>query len=236
MVSDADLHLLQRMQLFGRLSIDDVKRIAASAKVRRFDKGEHLFEQGDEAGHFFAVLSGWVKVYRSTSQGEQAVLGVFGPGETFAEAAMFAGRRYPSTGETIEECRLCVFERDTFEAHIAANPLIGLGMLGAISHHLDHMTLQVEQLKTRNAEQRLVDFLVGLCKADSGPCRITLPYEKSLLAARLGMRPESLSRNLAHLAGFGVHVDGEVVDIDNVEELARHFAGAPLRRRGHSVH
>jgi CRP-like cAMP-binding protein len=236
MVSDLDLQLLQRMQLFDRLSKEEVRQIAASAKVRRFDKGELLFEQGDEARHFFAVLSGRVKIYRSTPQGEQAVIGVFGPGETFAEAAMFVAQRYPATGETIEESRLCLFERDAFETRIAANPQIALGMLGAISYHLHHMVLQVEQLKTRNAEQRLVDFLLGLCKTDSGPCRITLPYEKSLVAARLGMRPESLSRNFAHLAGFGVHVNGEEVAIDNVEELAEQFADAPLRRRSNSVH
>jgi hypothetical protein len=50
------------------------------------------------------------------------------------------------------------------------------------------------------------------------------------------MRPESLSRNLAHLAEFGVHVKGEEVAIDNVEELAEHFADAPLRRRASAVH
>jgi hypothetical protein len=50
------------------------------------------------------------------------------------------------------------------------------------------------------------------------------------------MRPESLSRNFAHLAGFGVHVNGEEVAIDNVEELAEQFADAPLRRRSNSVH
>jgi CRP-like cAMP-binding protein len=236
MVSDADLHLLQRMQIFDHLSKEETRQIAESAKVRHFRKGEHLFEQGEDARHFFAVLSGRVKVYRSTAQGEQAVLGVFGAGETFAEAAMFLGHRYPATGETVEECRLCLFERDAFEAGIAANPQISLGMLGAISYHLHQMTLQVEQLKTRNAEQRLVDFLLGLCKTETGPCRITLPYEKSLVAARLGMRPESLSRNFAHLAGFGVHVKGEEVDIDNVEALAEHFAGAPLRRRASPVY
>lgn len=236
MISDADLDFLQRMQLFDHLSKEEVRQIAESAKVRRFDKAHHLFEQGDEARHFFAVLSGSVKIYRSTPQGEQAVIGVFGPGETFAEAAMFVGRRYPATGETIEESRLCLFERGAFEASITANPHLSLGMLGAISYHLHHMTLQVEQLKTRNAEQRLVDFLLGLCKTDTGACRITLPYEKSLIAARLGMRPESLSRNLAHLAGFGVQVKGEEVAIDDVEQLAEHFAGAPLRRRTNPVH
>lgn len=236
MVSDADLDRLQHMRLFDRLSKDEVRQIAESARVRRFDRGERLFEQGDVARHFFAVLSGSVKIYRSTAQGEQAVLGVFGPGQTFAEAAMFVGRRFPASAETVEASRLCLFERDAFEASIAANPQLSLGMLGAISFHLHEMVLQVEQLKTRNAEQRLVDFLLGLCKTDTGPCRITLPYEKSLLAARLGMRPESLSRNLAHLAGFGVHVYGEEVAIDSVEHLAEQFAGAPLRRRPSSVH
>jgi len=236
MVSETDLARLRKTRLFAHLSKDEATQIAESAKTRTYEKGTQLFEEGEDAQHFFAVLSGWIKIFRPTAQGEQAVLGVLGPGETFAEAAIVLGRRYPASAETIEAGRLCLFEREIFEPLIARYPRLGLGMLEAVSHQLHQMTMQVEQLKTRNGEQRLISFLLTLCGCDRGPCRITLPYDKAVVAARLGMRPESLSRHLAQLALVGVTVEGQSVAIGEVGALTDYLAGATLRRRQNRCH
>ena len=52
------------------------------------------------------MLDGWVKVYRATPSGEEAVFGVFARGETFAEAALFLGGTYPASAEVVEDARL----------------------------------------------------------------------------------------------------------------------------------
>ncbi|MEQ9491020.1 MAG: Crp/Fnr family transcriptional regulator [Alphaproteobacteria bacterium] len=231
MISETDITLLKRTRLFDRMADDDIDQLVKGAVIRQFVKGEAIFRQGDPATGFFCVLSGWVKVYRVSSIGDQAVLGIFGRGETFAEAAVFLHESYPAHCEAIEDCRLLMLSRRTIEACIVSNPRIAFGMLGCVSRHLHGMVMQVEQLKTRNAGQRLGYFLLGLCDAKSGKAKVELPYDKMLIAARLGMKPESLSRNLASLETVGVHVDGGIVRIDDVEELASHCATRPLRGR-----
>ena len=73
---------------------------------------------------------------------------------------------------------------------------------------------QLEQMKRLTAPQRLADFLLTLCPNEEGPCEIKLPYEKSLIASRLGMKPESLSRALAKLKPLGVTVIREDIVVD----------------------
>lgn len=231
MLKNEDLEAVKRMTLFQRLNPDDLSLVISSCAVRRYEKGAEIFQQGDASPHFFGVLDGWVKVHRLTNSGEQALLGLFGKGETFAEAAMFLGHTYPASAEAAETSRLCLFSTEAFEKAAARSPTVLFGMLGAISQHLHEMTLQVEQLKTRNARQRIGLFLLRMSGGSHGSRTIELPYDKALLAGRLGMTPESLSRNIAALKTIGVSVAGQRVTVEDCNRLAQFCTTTPLRQR-----
>ena len=87
---------------------------------------------------------------------------------------------------------------------------------------------EIEQLKARSAAQRIADFFVKQAKVASGAARIALPYEKALIAGRLGMKPESFSRALAKLAELGVVVERDSVSIRDVARLAAFAEGKRL--------
>ena len=112
-------------------------------------------------------------------------------------------------------------------------------MLASVSLHLKRLVDQIEELKARTGPQRLANFLVGLAPVSRGACTIVLPYEKLLIAGRLGMKPESLSRAFQRLQSVGVRIKQGTVAIGDVERLAE-FAGrerllavrCPLLRTG----
>lgn len=230
MIADSDRQILCRTYLLGALPSTTLNALLDCAAVQWFDKDAVVFRQHDRAEHFYAVLDGWVKISRSSTSGDEAVLGLFGPGETFAEAAMFLGGRYPATATAVQSTRVCRFSRAAFTAAALQSPEVCFSMLGSVSMHLHGMITQVEQLKTRNGEQRLAKFLANLCGGADGPCTIALPYDKSLIAARLGMRPESLSRHLTKLAEFGVRNNGDSVSIEDVARLREVGELTPLRK------
>ena len=230
MLSEQDLHTVRNLHLFDSLTDGELILISRDAVVRTIEKGATLFHRGDAANFFFAVLNGWMKLTQDRPTGEVAVLGVFGRGETFAEAAMFMSKGYPATAEAVEKSRILCFPRETVKACIAQNPNIAFTMLGSVSRHLHAMAMEIEQLKTRNGEQRLAKFLLRFCDRRTGASRVVLPFEKSLIAERLGMKPESLSRNLSKLNSVGVSVDGQTVHIADVERLFSYCESAPYRR------
>jgi len=97
-------------------------------------------------------------------------------------------------------------------------------MLASASLHLKRLVDQIEELKARTGPQRLADFLVGLAPVAQGPCTIALPYEKLLIAGRLGMKPESLSRAFQRLRAVGVRINQNTVAVGDVARLTE-FAG-----------
>lgn len=216
-----DWHIVRSTPLFGAMPQEVALSLIGNQAVRSYEKGSVLFQQGEPAGCFFVVLDGWVKLFRITPDGSETVVSVFRRGETFAEAAIFLGGRYPVSAEVVTNARLLRVDGEVLRRRIREQPDVALSMLASSSYHLKALVEQIEQIKLLSAPQRIADFLVRLCPVREGSTAIELPYEKALIASRLGMKPESLSRALAKLRPLGVSVDREQVAIADVQLLVR---------------
>ncbi len=198
---------------------DLTDELLETAVGRAYDRGETIFLQGDLANHIFIVIEGWVKLFRMTPNGTEAVVGVFTQGRSFAEAAVFSGVPYPVSAEAVTDCQLLSLPAQTILARMRARPELSLAVLAASFQHLHGLSSQIAQLKAHTGAQRLAEFLVDLCPVETGACTITLPYDKSLIAGRLGMKPESLSRAFGRLREQGVTVSHNQAAIRDVEAL-----------------
>lgn len=227
-----DWLIVRSTPLFGAMPQEVAQSVIGNQAVRSCEKGTLLFQQGEAAGCFFVVLDGWVKLFRTTPDGNEAVVGVFRRGETFAEAAIFLGGRYPVSAEVVTASRLLRVDGELLRKRIREQPDLALSMLASASYHLKALVEQIEQIKLLSAPQRIADFLVRLCPVKDGGCTIELPYEKALIASRLGMKPESLSRALAKLRPLGVMVDRETVSIVDVGLLVSYVESSDRGEEG----
>ncbi len=214
-----DWNTVRSTPLFGAMPAEVMQSLIGTSGPRVCGKGAILFQQGDPAKDFFVVLDGWVKIYRLTPEGDEAVVAVFKRGETFAEGAMFLGGRYPVSAETVAPSRVLQIDGTMLRQKIRENPDLAFPMLASTSGHLKALVDQIEQIKLLSGSQRIAQFLLRLCTNDQGAAVVGLPYEKALIANRLGMKPESLSRSLSRLRPLGVTVEREQVSIADVRRL-----------------
>jgi CRP-like cAMP-binding protein len=219
MLTDTEIALVRQLPLFSKLTPEFLGHILEGSVPRDVGKGVVLFHRDDPADCFYIVLDGWIKVFRETAEGDEAVLGVFTRGETLAEAAAFLEQGYPATAQVAEDARVLPILGGVFRSHIRSKPEIALNMLASMSKHLHGFVVDVEQLKTSSATQRVVEFLLRLCSVDEGSAVVVLPYDKTLISRRLGMQPESLSRILAKLRKQGVRTEQNRVVISDVSAL-----------------
>jgi CRP-like cAMP-binding protein len=219
LLNESDKDVVRHLPLFEGLPEKVLERLLEQAVVRDYNKGHILFHRGDAADRFYIVLDGWVKIYRDTVDGDEAVLGVFTCGETLAEAAAFLEHGYPASAQVVEDSRLIPVFTETMRHEIHVNPNIAMNMLASMSKRLHHLVIEVEQLKTCSATQRVVDFLLRRSEVRRGATEIYLPYDKTLISRRLGMQPESLSRILAKLRDLGVRTEQNRVIVDDMSAL-----------------
>ncbi|MCC7017756.1 MAG: Crp/Fnr family transcriptional regulator [Rhodospirillales bacterium] len=220
-----DFEIIRSLTIFGKVPADKLETLLKGAQPRSYPKGHLLFQQGDAADGFFVVLSGWVKLFRQTPRGDEAVIHILSRGECFAEAAVFLGGRYPASAIVAEDARLIRISSQPFRQWILAEPEIALGMLASLSARMHHLVNESEQLQTRSATERVAEYILKRCPVQEGSAVIALPYDKSLLAARLAMKPESLSRVLAKLRKLGVRSENHRVIVADVARLARFCTG-----------
>lgn len=219
--SEEDRRVLREQPLFRGLDEEARRVLLADARVQRFPRSTVLFLQGEPASRFYVIFEGWIKLFRETEDGGESVIAVFTRGDSFAEAAIFDQKVYPVSAAAVEESRVLMVPASSFIRHLSENSGYALNMMATMSRHLRQLVQQVERLSTRSSTERVAEFLARLCPEGSGPATIRLPLDKALIAGRLGMQPETLSRAFAKLREHGVLSSGGEVSIADVEALRR---------------
>jgi CRP/FNR family transcriptional regulator len=218
--------LLGRSALFSGLAARDVDLLADVARPRSLRKGEVLFLQGERAEGFYIVGEGLLKVFQLSPQGREQILHVIGPGDSVAEAALFAGRTYPASAQALERTSVLFFPREDFARLLASRPGLALNLIAALAQKLREFAGLIEQLSLASIRSRLAWYLLNR-EALVEPGRagwVHLGMSKRALASRLGTVPETLSRSLTGLVRDGlVAVDGRrvrVLDPESLREIA----------------
>ena len=167
---DKILNIISTIPLFKGLPEDQMVAIRKIALEKEFNKGEIIFSEGDEGNGFFVIAEGRVKVFKLSTEGKEQILHIFGPGQPFGEAPVFAGQKFPANAQAIEKTRVLFFLRVSIVNLISANPSLALNMLAVMSKKLRQFAVQIENLSLRDAGQTGV--------LSSAPCRRTEPRRR----------------------------------------------------------
>jgi CRP-like cAMP-binding protein len=216
-----DLQVITRVAVFRGLKPETVQHVIAPATATMLRPHELIMRQDDPATAFFIVIDGWVKISRGTQAGDETVIDMVQKGESFAEAVAFSGGRYIATAESVHVSRVARIPADHLIRCIRESPDIALAMIASASQRMHYLVQQVEQLKAQSGVQRVAEFLASLSLAERGNCALALPYDKILIAGRLGLTPESLSRAFAKLRGVGVTINASKVNVADIVALRR---------------
>ncbi|WBU62774.1 Crp/Fnr family transcriptional regulator [Paracoccus aerodenitrificans] len=219
--------------LLRYLSDDVCRRLLEGATKKHFASGENIFLQGEHAHSVFLITEGWIKLFRVSPGGAEAVVSILSRNRSFGEAVALRDQPYPVSAEAIADTTLIQIDSKRLRRQITSDPELAVSLLSASYVHLQELVGQVEQLKARSGVQRLAEFLVDLADRDDKSCRVSLPYNKTLIAGHLGIQPESLSRAFARLREHGVHIEGShavIADIGKLRGLANQDKGQPWKR------
>lgn len=195
--------ILVHLPLFRELSPEQIGLIAAGTRERRAAKGEMLFQKGDKPRGFYVIVFGQVKLAFPSSQGNEKVVEIIGPRQSFGEAVMFMDRPYPVFAETLSDTLLFYIAENVVLDLLASDPSFARRMLAGLSLRLHSLLQDVESYSLRSSTQRVIGYLLQQCDgngAGDGEVSIALPASKQVIASRLNLTPETLSRIFHDLA------------------------------------
>lgn len=217
-----DVDCLLRLPMLAELCPDEVQALTVEAAVTTYATDALLFSVGDPADRFFAVVEGHVRLFALNNDGHETTIEVIGAGSSFAEAAIFATGRYPVNAEVAAGSRLVSVRDGALMRLLRDDPGLAMRMLGCLHRWQLRLMQELLQLKAQSPGRRLAWYLLGLLDQAPGATSVTLPHRKGVIAARIGITPESLSRALARLGRIGVASEGSVIRISDPEALRRY--------------
>ncbi|MDA8115510.1 MAG: Crp/Fnr family transcriptional regulator [Acidithiobacillus sp.] len=194
-----EMERLRRTEIFSVWSDEDLSHLFMGARVLEMSVGQILFLEGDVATAFYFLLDGQVKLVTPAADGHEKIVDILQGGDLFAEAVAFLGYRYPVQAIAAMPSRVLAISLTTFLAILQQHQELMLQMLGRLSLRLRHLIKELRHLTVESADQRVVGYLLELCPAGDSAVNLLLPATKAMIAARLGLTPETFSRVLKRL-------------------------------------
>jgi CRP/FNR family transcriptional regulator len=227
---EAKAETLKDIHLFSELEVKDLRKISEFSSIKKYDKNELIFTEGDKYSGFYIVLKGKVKVFKLSPAGKESVIHIIQTLEPFAEVPLFEGYPYyPLNAQTLEESVLFFIPGKEFIEFTYNNPHISLKIISGFAKKLHTLTRRIESLTLSDVPNRLAKYIIEEYSKShkvilSKPF-INLTISKSTLAGYLGTITETLSRTFKKLQNENIiEVKGKkilIIDFNRLKKLSK---------------
>src|SRR6185437_10865580 len=216
--------VLKAIALFAALDETELRSLAGRCHSRRYSHGELLFSEGAVCAGLYVVMSGHIRIFKTSPGGREQVLAVEGPGASIAELPVFDGGPYPASAAAVDPCEALFISRTDLRAICLEHPDVSLKMLQVVGARLRRLVGIMEELSFTTVRSRLISWLVRQAKAEGritgGAMAVPLNMSHQELAAHIGTVRELISRNMARLQAQGlIAIDGREVVIPDLAAL-----------------
>ena len=193
-----DDELLRRLPLFRRLSPEHRARVAEVARIKTYERGEMIFSEGDPADAFMAIVTGRVKVFKSTPAGKEIILEIFGAGDPLGAVAVYEGVPFFASAVTLEPTECLRIEQPAFFRLLELDPALVRGLLSGLTIRLAELTRRLAELSGARVETRFARLFLKLCdqigRPDRGGVFVAMPLSRQELADLTGTTIETAIR------------------------------------------
>jgi len=205
-----DVDLVRHLPLFTGLEPAQLPDLLTGAMLQRFPRETELFRQDERPDFLHVLLEGSVELIGTTDDRE-SIIEILTPVDTFILAAVLGDTPYLMSAKVLEKARILMLPAPTLRRQIIERPQLALTMLASLAGQFRAMVRQVKDMKLRTTTERLAAYLLRLHGARPPGTPVALPVSKRILASRLAMAPENLSRAFAALRGHGITVRGTTI-------------------------
>lgn len=208
--------------IFSVMTDAELQLCLSHLEVTSYAPGEIIFQQGAHASRFFVVCEGVVQLFRTSPMGDKKVIEIVKAGDSFAEAVFFMGSNYPVHAMAVDHSKLAGIAFQDFNTCLINDSNLAFRMMGGMSRRIHGLVNEIDRLSLGTACQRLAFYLLEQAQTgqsgDSSTVRLNAP--KHVIASRIGVKPETLSRILSRLKDEGIVEEaGHMLTVLDVEKL-----------------
>lgn len=213
-----EIEEMRRLPLFDGVDATHTEALLRASFLQRFPACVELAREGELADFLHVVVDGQVEVF-SAYRDRETTVAVLGPGHSFIVAAVILDRVYLKSARSLTPARVLLIPAAAVRRIFSADAAFARALAQELAYAYRGLVKELKNQKLRTGLERLANWLIAFDLEAGTKGRFTLPFEKKVLASRLGMAPEVLSRSFASLVPYKVSVRGSNVELGDIEAL-----------------
>ncbi len=213
-----EIEEMRHLPLFAEVAREHVEAMLKPAFLQRFPAHVDLVREGEPADFLHVVVEGQVEVF-SAYRDRETTVSVLGPGHSFIVAAVILDRLYLKSARALTAARVLLIPAEAVRKAFGEDAAFARAMAVELAFAYRGVVKELKNQKLRSSLERLANWLLVRNAETGSKNRFDLPFEKKVLASRLGMAPEVLSRSFSALIPYKVRVHGPTIEIGDVEAL-----------------
>jgi CRP/FNR family transcriptional regulator, transcriptional activator FtrB len=219
-VRPSDRELVRALPLFRDMDEKNFNALLNAAFLQRFPEHVSLIDEGDLPDFLHIVVEGTVELF-ATHDGHDTTLEIIEPVATFILAAVIRDEVYLKSARTLSPAQILMIPAPTVREVFGRDAAFARAVVGELAERYRNIVRSLKNEKLRTGPQRLANWILHADLRQGNRRHIELQFDKRVLASRLGMTPENLSRSLALLAQYGVTSSGRDIVIEDPSALEK---------------
>ncbi len=205
--------LIRRIPIFATLSETEFQSIEHIFLIRGYRKNQIIFMEAETGHYMYIVLSGKVKVTKSSSSGKENLLAIHQAGDFFGEMALLDGKTSPATVSAMEDCKVASVASSDFHNLLMRNEKVVRQIIQVLCARVRQAWADLQKLSYGSAEAKICAELLQLGRkygvTDARGTIINLKFTHQEMAEMVGTARETVTRTLAALQRQGtIEIDG----------------------------
>ncbi|MDF2547249.1 Crp/Fnr family transcriptional regulator [Anaerosolibacter sp.] len=219
-----NIALIKHMPIFSQLSDESLEKIAAITVEKKYRKGTIIFMEGDPGEAIFFIKSGKVKISKTSSDGRELILNIYGDGDVFAEVTIFNDVQYPATSEVIEDAVVGMIMNKDLEELVKRDADLALQIIKILNKRLYMSQMKLKQMALSDTYVRTAQMIIKLAHEHgiekNNAIELKLELSRQELANMIGTARETVSRALGQFKKEGsIDISGKKIVVKNMEKL-----------------
>jgi CRP/FNR family transcriptional regulator len=211
------LEALQAIPYFSGVEVKELESLKQALFEKAVPRGEIVLVEGEKSNLVYFVVSGVVKLFKTSPDGKEQIIYLVRPYESFNEIPVFEAGLALASAQAMTPVVLYAMEKDDLKSAVAEHPSLAKNIIQVLAQRSEQLLSLVEDLSFRRVTSRVAKILLeNLSERERSPRRLT----QQEMAAMAGTAREMIGRSLKVLEEEGkIRLDRNRIVITDKEAL-----------------
>jgi CRP/FNR family cyclic AMP-dependent transcriptional regulator len=219
-----ETELLRTMAYFAGLETAELEAMTSLFREYRYAKGTPFLSEGDRSDSLYFIVSGLVKVYKTSAGGREQVLHIAPPGDSLNDVSLYDGGPIAAGMVALTPVLLYAIDKSDLMRLLEEKPAVMLNVIRALAARIRRDSNLLEDLSSSQVQARLAKLFLGRFGGEEITAGLNLTQKD--MAGLVGSSREMVNRSLKVLEDLGgIRLSRRKVIVVDKDVLRRAAAG-----------